>query len=93
MSCNALIVGINQYQNLRHLSLPADDATAIAKILRENSDFRITYLPELIDEDKNLRIDPNPTNKVTVKVLKDALIQLFTPNTAQAPDIALFYFG
>ncbi len=92
MSFNALIVGINQYQNLRHLSLPADDATAIAKILRENCDFGITYLPELI-EDKNLRIDPNPKNKVTVRILKDALTQLFTPNTAQAPDTALFYFA
>ena len=90
MSRNALIVGINPYQNLSNLQLPAKDAEAIAKILEQYGDFRITRLPEAINEDDKLQIGQAP---VSVKMLKRALVQLFKPDSKQAPDAALFYFA
>lgn len=90
MSRNALIVGINPYQHLTNLELPAKDAEAVAQVLEKYGDFRITRLPETINDDEKLQVGQSP---VSVKVLKKALIQLFKPESKQAPDTALFYFA
>jgi uncharacterized caspase-like protein len=92
MSRNALIVGINQYDSrcLNNLRLPANDAEAIAAILEQYGDFRITRLPETINNDNRLEIGDS---KITVSDLKTALVQLFKADSQQMPDTALFYFA
>lgn len=86
----ALIVGINQYPQLNSLRLPATDAEAIAGLLEEQGDFRITRIPEVI---VNERLQVGQNTQVTVTQLEDALVQLFKPDHRQAPDVALFYFA
>ena len=90
MNRNALIIGINQYESrsLNNLRLPAKDAEAVAVILEEYGDFRITRLPETIN---NNRLEVG-NSKITVSDLKTALVQLFKPESQQVPDTALFYF-
>ena len=55
MRRDALVVGINQYPFLKdtptshakHLTTPAADAEAIAQLLDEHGDFRVTRLPAI----------------------------------------------
>jgi uncharacterized caspase-like protein len=89
-SRQALIVGINQYTRLNLLSLPATDAEAIAQILEQQGDFRITRLPEAV---KGERIVVGQTTQVSVTQLEEELIRLFKPEHNQIPDIGLFYFA
>jgi len=90
MSRSALVVGINQYPNLNSLRLPAQDAEAIAQLLEQQGDFRITRLPEIV-KDGQVMIGGN--SQVTTAQLKKALMQLFKPDSVQIPDVALFYFA
>ena len=48
-SRNALIVGINQYPKLNSLRLPATDAEAIAQLLEQQGEFRISRWPEVVE--------------------------------------------
>ena len=54
MARDALIVGINryQYQGLPNLNSPALDAEAIAVLLEQYGDFRVTRLPEAVNTEK-----------------------------------------
>ncbi len=94
MSRDALVVGINNYQddNLRNLKAPAEDAEAIAKILEQYGDFQVWRLPEAIDPDTRKPFIAK-TRELSLIQLKDALVKLFKPKGKQMPDTALFYFS
>ena len=89
-SRNALIVGINQYPHFNPLRLPATDAEAVAQLLEQQGDFRITRFPEAVIDGQ---VVIGQKTEVTLTQLKKALIQLFKPDSTQIPDIALFYFA
>jgi uncharacterized protein YjbI with pentapeptide repeats len=92
MARDALIVGINryQYQALPDLTSPALDAEAIAVLLEQYGDFRVTRLPEAIEKSK-----PYVAQGLELRLaqLKKALVQLFKPEGRSVPDTALFYFS
>ena len=94
MSRDALVVGINNYQddNLRNLKAPGSDAEAISQILEKYGDFQVWRLPEAIDPDTR---KPYIAKKqeLSLTQLKDALVKLFKPEGRQVPDTALFYFS
>jgi uncharacterized caspase-like protein len=71
-------VGINNYNSpsLGKLETPAEGAEAIAKLLETHGKFQV--------------LRQNST--VTQKQLKDALLELFTPEGKNIPETALFYF-
>jgi len=56
MSRDALVIGINEYNNLNHLKKPANDAEAIAQLLETKGGFRVKRLP-CIEVDGKLCID------------------------------------
>ena len=98
MSRDALIVGINnyQYEGLKYLPSPAEDAEAIASILEQHGQFNtIRRLPEAIKNLDSTTKSPYISQKgeVSLKQLKDSLVKLFKPETNQIPDTALFYFS
>ncbi len=96
MSRDALVVGINCYQDQRlpNLTAPAEDAEAIAKILEKYGDFKVWRLPEAINqEDGSSYVGKTPKAKVSKKELETALGQLFKPEGRSIPDTALFYFS
>ena len=95
MSRDALVVGINQYQDdrLRNLNAPALDGEAIANILEKYGDFNVWRLPEAINKETR---KPYVGSELTVNLpkLEDSLIQLFKPEGGKrVPDTALFYFS
>ena len=92
MSRDALVVGINLYedQQLTNLQAPARDAEAIAKILTENGDFRVKRIPEIV---KNGSLEVGRKTQVSLTQLEEALVQLFMPKGKNIPETALFYFS
>ena len=91
MSRDALIVGINTYQNLPRLKAPASDAEAIAKRLEKDGDFQVIQrFPEIIQN--GAPVVGQHTN-LFLAGLQEALVKLFKPNGNQFPDTALFYFS
>ncbi len=94
MSRDALVVGINSYQdaNLPNLTAPASDAEAIAKILERHGDFKVWRLPEAIDPDKKTSYVGKKT-KVSLTQLEEALVRLLKPVGKNISDTALFYFS
>ncbi len=92
MSRDALIVGINRYDQLDHLTSPATDAEAIAQILETHGHFTtVRRLPEVF---KDGAAQVSPSGQVTRKQLREAIAQLFNPKTkTQVPDTALLYFS
>ncbi|BDM83436.1 nSTAND1 domain-containing NTPase [Acaryochloris marina] len=93
MSRDALIVGINRYQYLPNLKAPALNAEAIAQRLQEDGDFRIQLLPEAIEGDEERKPVFAKTQLISILQLKQALKQLFLPESHQGPETALFYFS
>lgn len=97
MSREALVVGINNYQDpgLQQLKTPANDAEAIAQCLRQYGDFQvIERLPTVYNPLKNNALQVAANEQVTKKQLKQALEKLFTPDkTKNIPDTALFFFS
>lgn len=94
MSRDALVVGLNTYQNagLRKLQAPAEDAEAIAQLLETYGEFKVTRLPEKVkQEDNSLYV--GKSLPVILKQLKTALVQLFKPEGGNIPETALFYFS
>ena len=90
MNRHALIVGIDRYDHLRPLRLPSADAEAVARVLSEHGDFRITRLPERIAADRTgVVVDPDA--RVTEAELEQAIIRLFKPDGDQYPDVALLF--
>jgi energy-coupling factor transporter ATP-binding protein EcfA2 len=94
MSRDALVVGLNTYQNagLRKLQAPAEDAEAIAQLLETYGDFKVTRLPEAIDMETE-KPYVGKTTPVTLKRLKEAIIKLFNPEGRNIPDTALLFFS
>ena len=94
MSRDALVVGINNYQdnNLRHLNAPAEDAEAIALLLEQYGEFNVWRSPEAIDRDTRKPYVAK-TQYLNLTQLQEALVRLFKPKGRQIPDTALFYFS
>ncbi|MEH1997620.1 MAG: pentapeptide repeat-containing protein [Nostoc sp.] len=91
MSRDALVVGINTYDRLKCLNAPAADAEAIAQILQQYGEFRVTRLPAVKDkENETIRIGKQ--TKVSLTQLERAIVQLFKPD-GKPPDTALLYFS
>ncbi|MDZ8067127.1 MAG: pentapeptide repeat-containing protein [Nostoc sp. DedQUE08] len=91
MSRDALVVGINTYDRLKCLNAPAADAEAIAQILQQYGEFRVTRLPAVKDkENETIRIGKQ--TKVSLTQLEKAIVQLFKPD-GKPPDTALLYFS
>jgi uncharacterized protein YjbI with pentapeptide repeats len=93
MSRDALVVGLNTYQDptLPNLQAPALDGEAIAQTLAHHGEFRVKRLPEALTEG-NVPIVGKSLG-LTTSTLESALIQLFKPEGAQIPELALFYFS
>jgi seryl-tRNA(Sec) selenium transferase len=83
MSRDALVVGINTYVNLSALSAPAQDAEAVAQRLEQDGDFQVKRLPEVI-QGNDLKV--GETTQVTLRDLRQALVQLFKPDGTQIPN-------
>ncbi|MDZ8225233.1 pentapeptide repeat-containing protein [Nostoc sp. ChiVER01] len=91
MSRDALVVGINTYDRLKSLNAPAGDGEAIAQILQQYGEFRVTRLPAVKDkENETIRIGKQ--TKVSLTQLEKAIVQLFKPD-GKPPDTALLYFS
>ncbi|MBM0742878.1 caspase family protein [Phormidium sp. CLA17] len=87
----ALVVGVNTYSNLGHLSTPANDAEAIAHRLEQSGNFTVKRLPD-VQPSEAIKI--GQTTPVFRKELRKELQQLFNPaNEKEIPDTALFYFS
>ena len=93
MARDALIVGINryQYQALPDLTSPALDAEAIAVLLEQYGDFRVTRLPEAISPAGQPYVAQG--FELGLDNLEKALEKLFMPEGRSIPDTALFYFS
>jgi len=90
MNRDALVVGINRYPFLSHLSTPAFDAEAIAQMLKKYGCFRVRRFPEIVAY-STIQVDPNTV--VTAADLENAISQLFLPNGNSIPDTALLFFA
>ena len=90
MNRDALVVGVSTYQHLSSLNAPAQDAEAIAHLLETQGDFRVTRLPEIV-QNEQLRIGVK--TPVSLATLEAALVQLFKPKGSNIPHTALFYFS
>lgn len=90
MSRDALIVGINSYQNLPDLAAPAKDAEAVASCLESFGEFRVNRLPEIIQSGKPVISD---RVGVSTRMLENALIKLFKPTGKNIPYTAVFYYS
>ena len=91
MSREALIVGINRYEQLQPLQgVPTSDAEAMARRLEGCGDFRVRRLPETAIAG---RLTVDETGGVSTTDVEKALRQLFLPDGRNVPDTALFYFS
>ncbi len=97
MTRDALVVGINNYQDhgLANLNAPAEDAEAIAQILEQYGEFDVWRLPEAITPISEETRKPYIAKEIELSLpqLKNALVKLFKPEGRQVPDTALFYFS
>ncbi|MBD2021742.1 caspase family protein, partial [Leptolyngbya sp. FACHB-36] len=87
---DALIVGVSAYQYLPSLSAPAHDAGAIADRLHTDGEFRVTRMPEIVQEGQ---LKVGVKTPVTLAELEAALVRLFKPKGSNPPQTALFYFS
>lgn len=98
MSRDALVVGINKYPflkdsatgNYKHLTTPATDAEAIAKLLEAENNFRVKRFPANIINGK-LQVDPDKPFKT--EELEKAILDFFLPETSKPPETALLFFA
>lgn len=89
MRRHALVVGINRYDHLQGLKLPAGDAEAIAQRLQTGGVItKIDRLPEGI-RDGHPVVDPD--RRVTAAELEEAIARLFKPDGDDYPDLALLF--
>ncbi|MEA5462211.1 caspase family protein [Leptothoe sp. PORK10 BA2] len=90
MSRDALIVGINQYQNLPRLNAAAKDAEGMANMLEIYGDFRVRRLPEIIE---NQRPKIGQQTPVSTQQLENSLVRLLLPKGDHIPETVFFYFS
>lgn len=95
MSRDALVVGIDVYDQLPGLTSPSTDANDIARLLVEYGDFEVTPLPGIKnpDNDSPWIAQVGQAIRVTCAQVEDALIRLFLPQGKSIPDTALFFFS
>lgn len=89
----ALVVGINSYQQLPPLNASAGDAEAIAQILEQYGEFRVRRLPQFHDPFENNACRVARNQEVSLVELEEALVQLLKPDSRSVPDTALFFFS
>jgi len=90
---DALVVGITQYADLDmppEITQLADGAEDIAQRLETQGGFRVRRLPVTKPGEKEF-VDPE--QMLTAAQLKDAIIQLFTPESDNRPTTALLFFA
>ena len=87
MSRDALVVGINTYQNLPGLQAAAQDAESLARCLESFGECRTVRLPESINQQKPVI---SQRGIVTTAMLEEALIKLFKPPGKTIPQPAIF---
>ena len=95
MNRQALVVGINRYPFIKNLERPASDAEAIAYLLETYGGFKVSRLPAGIADEK-FKVNPKPgygEEDVNIKVLEEAIIQLFAIGEKDCPDTALLFFA
>jgi hypothetical protein len=90
MSRDALVVGINTYQNLPSLQAAAQDAESLARCLESFGECRTVRLPESISQQKPVI---SQRGIVTTAMLEEALIKLFKPPGKTIPQTAIFYYS
>lgn len=90
MSRDALIVGINQYQDLPRLTAAAKDAEGIAALLETYGNFRVRRLPEMISDH---RPQIGQQTLVSTQQLENSLVRLLLPKGDHVPETAFFYFS
>jgi hypothetical protein len=90
----ALVVGINNYTELKKLDTPASDAEQIARLLEKYGGFRAKRLPSKYEEGF-ISVDEKQSNEqlITPRRLQEAIADLFNPQGNDVPDTALFYFA
>ncbi|OQX01969.1 MAG: hypothetical protein BWK80_58860, partial [Desulfobacteraceae bacterium IS3] len=94
---DALVIGINMYDNihqLRPLRSPSENAEEIARVLEKyDHDYRFSVRRLPCVNDVGAR-GPMvcPRTSVTIRAVKEALIQLFNPEGRNFPDTALLFF-
>jgi uncharacterized caspase-like protein len=97
MKRQALVVGINQYPFMKKLERAAADAEAIAHLLETYGGFKVSRLPSGIADEK-FKVNPKPGNgeedvNINIKVLEEAILQLFAIGEKDCPDTALLFFA
>ena len=92
MSRDALVVGINQYENISTLRSPSEDAETLAQLLVEYGDFKVTRLPAVKDKQNNAHRVGRRSN-VSLLQIEDALVKLFKPTGPNVPETAIFFFS
>ncbi|TVQ07508.1 MAG: hypothetical protein EA368_14100 [Leptolyngbya sp. DLM2.Bin27] len=90
MSRDALVVGVNTYQNLPSLQAPAQDAESVARCLENFGECRVVRLPEAITHQQPVI---SQRGVVTTAMLEEALIKLFKPAGKNVPQTAIFYYS
>ncbi|MBE9070592.1 caspase family protein [Leptolyngbya cf. ectocarpi LEGE 11479] len=90
MSRDALIVGINQYQDLPRLTAAAKDAEGIAALLETYGNFRVRRLPEMITDH---RPQIGQQTLVSTQQLENSLVRLLVPKGDHIPEAVFFYFS
>ncbi|NJM70522.1 MAG: hypothetical protein HC862_09975 [Scytonema sp. RU_4_4] len=92
MSRDALVVGINTYEQLKSLNVSHLDAEAIAQLLEKYGEFKVKRLPAVKDKQNNT-ISVGQKTQVSLTQLEEAIVQLFKPEGKHIPDTALLYFS
>lgn len=81
----AVVVGINEYQDVRYrdqsLLFAGSDAEAIAQTLRASTEFRIENITLLID------------GQATNRAVRESLSNIFSSRSYDSNTIAIFYFA
>lgn len=90
MSRDALIVGINHYQDLPALTAAAKDAEGMASMLETHGNFRVRRLPEIITEQRPQIGHKTP---VSTQQLETSLVRLLLPKGDHIPEAVFFYFS
>ncbi|OQX25781.1 MAG: hypothetical protein BWK80_13855 [Desulfobacteraceae bacterium IS3] len=94
MSRDALVIGINIYDNILQLPplrSPSENAEEVARMLEKYGNFSVRRLPCVKDvKSKSLKVCPSTSLKI--KEVREALIQLFKPEGKNIPDTALLFF-
>src|SRR3990172_1317041 len=93
MSKDALVIGINNYNNpFKKLNAPANDAEDIRKLLKQYGKFNVlTPMPMGLNDNNEPCIKKDGI--VTTNMLENAIGKLFNPKGSNIPEMALLFFS